>query len=211
MKCETKRARGRPCAFDREQALDTALQLFWQHGYEGTSIAALTDAIGINAPSLYAAFKSKENLYQEAISRYLQGAGAGLSECLCAAQSAHEAIKKLLHDTALSFVDSDKPRGCLIASGLLRTARENNPVAQWTAEKRKLSQEAIAVRLRKAISEGELASDCDADALAAYFASVIQGMSIQAVDGATREQLLRVAELAMNVWPAPINKQAQSA
>lgn len=196
-----KRARGRPRAFDKTQALKAALALFWRHGYEGTSIADLTKAMKINAPSLYAAFGSKEQLYREVLDLYLATNGAPVAHALSKPGAARSAVAEMLTAAARQFSRPGMPKGCLVANGALRCAEENRMATKETATIRRLSQNALRQRLERAVADGELAPRTDTAALAAFYASVVQGMSVQAVDGATREQLLMLAEYAMAAWP----------
>lgn len=197
-----KRARGRPRAFDKAHALKAALALFWRHGYEGTSVADLTQAMKINAPSLYAAFGSKEQLYREVLDLYSATHGAPVARALSAPGSTRNAVAEMLLAAARQFSRPALPKGCLVANGALRCAEENKVATKETAMLRRLGKDALRQRLARAVSDGELAPDTDTAALAAFYASVVQGMSVQAVDGATREQLLKLAGYALAAWPA---------
>jgi AcrR family transcriptional regulator len=210
MKDPVKRAPGRPRAFDREGALKAAMILFWRNGYEGTSMAQLTAAMGINAPSLYAAFESKEKLYREALTLYLGSLGnigvGALEECA----SAREGVQNVLEQAASAFTRRDCPSGCMVGSGALRGAEENQVVVQETAALRRMAQEATERRFKRAIADGELAPDTNFKALTAFYSTVVQGMSVQAQDGATRNDLLRVVNVAMAAWPsAPAKRKAK--
>jgi AcrR family transcriptional regulator len=198
---EIKKSRGRPRAFDREQALDQALQLFWAKGYEGTSLADLTTALGINAPSLYAAFESKPALYQAALNRYLAEQFKQLATMLAKASSAREGIADILHSVAAQFTQPDRPPGCPVASGVLRCAEANDEISQFTAEQRRTVRAMIQQRLQNDCAAGLLPVTLDTDALAGFYASVIQGMSVQAIDGASKAELLNIAEIALQAWP----------
>ena len=197
---ETKAIRGRPRAFDMDKALDAALDLFWRKGYEGTSIADLTEAMGINPPSLYAAFGGKETLFHQALDRYEAAHAVFWNEAL-AAPSAYEAMKKLLESTADSLSDKKNPRGCLIVQGALAGGDECDPVRQELAARRNKSVTMIRERLARAKREGDLHKDADPASLARYVATVIHGMAVQAVSGVSRPELRRVAETALKAWP----------
>jgi TetR/AcrR family transcriptional regulator, copper-responsive repressor len=201
MKIEQKRSRGRPRSFDRDSALHTALLLFWQHGYEGASIAQLSAAMAVNAPSLYAAFGSKEQLYREALELYAKQYGALLSQPLMAGGSAREALRQTLVAAARNFSASATPAGCPLASGMLHCASEHQGAAQISAAMRLAAQQAFAQRIEQGIRAGDVSRDCNVTALAGLFAAVIQGLSVQAIDGASQSQLLAVAEAAMQAWP----------
>ncbi len=196
-----KRARGRPRAFDKAQALKAALTLFWRHGYEGTSIADLTRAMKISAPSLYAAFGSKEQLYREVLDLYLATHGVPVARALSGPSSARTAVGEMLTAAAGQFTHPALPQGCLVANGALRCAEENRFATRETATLRRLLQDALRQRLARAVNDGELAMDTDTAGLAAFYTSVVQGMSVQAVDGASRRQLIALAEYAMAAWP----------
>jgi len=197
-----RRSRGRPREFDKQRALNAALLLFWRQGYEGASIAQLTRAMKITAPSLYAAFGSKQQLYREALERYASTHGDPVARALAAPGPCREVIGHVLAAAARQFTQPRLPHGCLVANGALRCATENRAAAAATALLRRLGQDALRQRIEAAIAAGELPDDTDASTLAAFYAAAVQGMSVQAVDGATREQLLRLGEYAMAAWPA---------
>lgn len=189
--------RGRPRAFDRRKALEAALELFWRQGYEGASINDLTAAMGISPPSLYAAFGGKERLYQEALDLYAATRGGYAARALAEEPTARAAIERMLREAAAVYAG----RGCMLASGALACAPEHAGVAADLARRRRDGREALSARLERAVAEGELPAGADAAALGAYYAAVIQGLSIQARDGATPEQLKAIARLAMAAWP----------
>lgn len=180
------RAVARPRSFDRDAALEQAMLAFWERGYAGTSISDLTGAMGIAAPSLYAAFGDKRALFDEAVARYQARPGSFVRAAL-AEPRARDAISRLLHDAAVQYTAAGRPNGCLVLS---------EPLA---SEEREVSRADIAERLRRGAAE--LPDGTDLDALAGYFATVIAGLSDRARDGATREQLLAVADVAMRAWP----------
>ena len=195
-----KRA-GRPRAFDREQALNTAMDLFWRHGFEGTSTAQLTAAIGIAPPSLYAAFGSKEALFREALALYGQRYGGFLSGPMSAPGSAREAVGQMLQGAARQFADAQHPLGCMVAAGELQASAAQGTLVAEVAQRRQAAQLAIRARLNRARQDGELPADSDTAALAAYFAMVVQGLAVQARDGAKPALLKQLADLAMQAWP----------
>jgi len=197
---ETKAIRGRPRAFDTDQALDAALDLFWRKGYEGTSIADLTEAMGINPPSLYAAFGGKEALFRQALDRYEAKHAVFWKDAL-GASTAYAAIKVLLEGTADSLSDKKNPRGCLIVQGALSGGDECDPVRQELAARRNKSVAMIRERLARAKREGDLPKDADPASLARYVATVIHGMAVQAVSGVSRPELRRIAATALKAWP----------
>ncbi|MCV2369347.1 TetR/AcrR family transcriptional regulator [Roseateles oligotrophus] len=197
----TKRSAGRPRAFDRNVALEIALDMFWRRGFEATSTTDLTAAMGISQPSLYAAFGSKEGLYREAVELYLLRYGTRVQQLIDTKGSAREAVAAILANAAHQYTDSSHAPGCMIASGALQVGPAHTDLLTQMVELRQAAQAAIKLRLDRAINEGELPKRTDTSSLAAYFAMVIQGMSVQAHDGATSVSLKRIAKLAMEVWP----------
>jgi AcrR family transcriptional regulator len=194
-------AMGRPRAFDKDQALDQALHVFWEKGYEGTSIADLTEAMGINPPSLYAAFGNKEALFREALDRYEALRDAIMEEAF-AAPSAREAMSRLLQGTADRLSDKDKPRGCLMVQGALSGGEECEAVKRDLAARRAGGEALIRERLKRAKREGDLPADADPAAIARFITTVLQGMAVQATGGAGRKELRAIADMALRAWPS---------
>jgi AcrR family transcriptional regulator len=193
--------KGRPREFDADMALEKALHVFWQRGYEGTSLADLTDAMGINRPSLYAAFGNKEELFRRALDRYTErGPGRGMREALSEA-TAREVVEQLFKNVAVAFTDPCHPRGCLAVQGALTCGEAADSIKQELCRRRLESENALRQRLERAKAEGDLASDADPVELARFVTTVTQGMSVQAAGGASCDDLLRVADLAMRAWP----------
>jgi AcrR family transcriptional regulator len=192
---------GRPRSFDRDQALDEALHVFWAEGYEGTSISDLTEVMGINPPSLYAAFGNKEKLFCEALDRY-EGLREQFMEEAFAAPTAREAMARLLERTADRLSDKSKPTGCLLVQGALSGGEECEVVKQNLAARRAAGEVMIRDRLKRAKREGDLPADADPAALACFVTTIMQGMSVQAAGGATRKELRAIADIALRAWPA---------
>ena len=198
---QSRSTRGRPREFDQEKALDQAVELFWRQGYEGTSIADLRKAIGITAPSLYAAFGSKEELYRLVLEHYLAGLGRTLADALREEADTFAAVRRFLFESAHNFAGPKNPRGCLISCAIPTCAPENRAVADIAASKRMSSVLTLRSRFQQAVKNGELPRDTDADQLARFYGAVIQGMSIQALDGAGAKALRGIAETALRAWP----------
>lgn len=196
----TRRKAGRPISFDREAALHEAMILFWQHGYEGTSLADLTAAMGVTPPSIYAAFGDKRTLFLEAVDRYASGPVTAESIILNAA-TAKDAAAALLHGSAVRFTGSDTPPGCLLATAAISCSAAAHEVQAELSAVRKRINDNLMVKIRKDIEAKRLPVSADAGALAGHIMAVVQGMSTLARDGATREKLLRIAAVAMTVWP----------
>ena len=196
----SRRKAGRPLSFDREAALHQAMLLFWRYGYEATSLSALTAAMGISAPSLYAAFGDKKQLFLQAVNRYLAGPPTP-AEMIAAAASAHDAALLLLHGAAIGFTGAYTPAGCLLASAATNCSPAAADVQAALAARRRDIEAALRDRIAKDVAAGELGKDTDADGLAGHVMAAIQGLSSLARDGATRDKLLRVAAVAMQAWP----------
>ena len=157
-------AMGRPREFDVDKALDLALQVFWRKGYEGASMADLTETMGITKPSLYSAFGNKEELFRKALDRYVDGPG-GYFQVALAKPTMRAVVEHLLYESADAVTDPNHPPGCLAVQGALSCG--------------------------------------DAADLAAYLSAILQGMAVQAAGGTTREQLRKIAEMALRTWPPP--------
>ena len=192
--------RGRPRSFDRAAALHRAMEVFWAKGYEGASLSDLTAAMGINSPSLYAAFGSKEALFLEATDLYTRSEGTGIWSTLEEAPTAKLAIAGFLTETARAYSQADRPQGCLIALGALHRDSTQGPICQDLRRRRAENQTALQTRLERAVAEGELPAGFDCQAAATFFATVQHGMSIQARDGATHAALMATVAGAMAAW-----------
>jgi AcrR family transcriptional regulator len=190
----------RPRTFDLDQATERALHVFWNKGYEGATLGDLTDAMGINRPSLYAAFGNKEELFRRALERYVAGPGAAAAAAL-EAETAREVALRLMRYYADAAGERDRPRGCLLVQGALACGDESRSVRSALTEARHGSEAALVARLERARREGDLAADARPSDLARYVLTVCHGLAVQAVGGATRQQLRRVVELAMRAWP----------
>jgi AcrR family transcriptional regulator len=196
-KNESAVQRGRPREFDTDEALDRALEVFWRKGYEGASISELTEAMGINRPSLYAAFGNKEELFRKALDRYVQGPAAYTYEALDE-PTAHAVAERFLREAADAVTSPDNPHGCLaLACGDAAAS-----IKQELSERQARWQSALRRRLERARREGDLAQVANCADLAQYIATVGQGMAVQAAGGATRDQLHKVARLALQAWPS---------
>ncbi|MBU9519522.1 TetR/AcrR family transcriptional regulator [Burkholderia multivorans] len=194
--------RGRPRSFDKDAALECAMQVFWRLGYEGASMADLTSAMGIASPSLYAAFGSKEALFRQALEHYRETEGREIWDGVERADTAYDGIRNYLMQTARVFTRRSKPAGCLIVLSALHPAERSDTVRQTLIEMREQTVDALRVRLREAAAAGEIAAQANVDAIARYYVTVQQGMSIQARDGASRRDLEAVAHAALAAWPA---------
>ncbi|MCX4870613.1 MULTISPECIES: TetR/AcrR family transcriptional regulator [unclassified Streptomyces] len=197
-KATEKGARPTRRAFDRDQALAAALREFWTHGYDTTSIASLTEAMGIRPPSLYAAFGDKRQLFEEAVELYTRTYGTAPSH----GSDARSAIAAMLRHLAADYTDPSHPPGCLIITAATNCGPGSQDLKAKLRAMREETKAAIASRIRVDIDAGRLPAATDADGLAAFYAAVVQGMNQQACDGADRETLRRIADAAMAAWPA---------
>jgi AcrR family transcriptional regulator len=191
---------GRPREFDIDQALDAALKVFWRKGYEGASLPDLTQAMGINRPSLYAAFGNKEALFRKAIDRYMEGPARHLREAL-EEPTARAVMQRLFRGTIDLVADAKNPSGCFLVQSALACGDTADAVRQELAKRRTASEAAIRQRFAHAVADGDLPADTDPTILARFVATVSYGMAVQAASGATRDDLTKVARLAMRVWP----------
>lgn len=199
----TAKPRGRPLAFNQEEALDAALNVFWSRGYEGTSMAELTEALGINKPSIYAAFGNKEELFRQALARYVSGPAAFVTEVKKQA-TAYQVVESFLRQAADFFTSKETPNGCLIVQAALTCGQNSSVIQQELIAYRKSFEERFAERFELAKVQGDLPQQIDSRKLAKYVATIHQGMSVQASSGATREELLAVVEMALRNWPTNI-------
>src|SRR5947208_505542 len=182
---------GRPRSFDLDKALDAALQVFWRKGYEGATLSDLTEAMGINRPSLYAAFGDKETLFRRVLDRYASGPGAYAAEALNE-RTARAAVERLLRTAAHSLTSPQHPRGCLIVQGALSCGDEAESVRRELITRREQGEAALRRRLQRARTDGDLPASSNPADLARYYVTVLHGMCIEAASGASRAELHRI-------------------
>lgn len=200
---ETARRRpGRPLSFDRDAALQRALELFWRQGYDTTSLADLTAAMRITPPSLYTAFGSKEQLFLEAKERYDATTERILGPLLDGAPTARAAIEGFLVAAARAYTDPSAPPGCFVLGAASNFAPDSARVARALRDRRTQTEARLARRIARGKRAGEIPRTVNAAELAAFYYTVVRGMSAQARDGASRRKLLAVAATAMSAWPA---------
>ena len=193
-------AMGRPREFDVDKALDLALQVFWRKGYEGASMADLTETMGITKPSLYSAFANKEELFRKALDRYVDGPGGYVPVAL-GKPTVRAAVEHLLYGAADAVTDPDHPPGCLAVQGALSCGDAAESIKQELMSRRATGEEDLRKRFDRAIAEGDLPAGSDAADLARYISAILQGMAVQAAGGTSREQLRKIAEMALRTWP----------
>ncbi|MFD0258221.1 TetR/AcrR family transcriptional regulator [Kitasatospora indigofera] len=201
--------RGRPRSFDRDAALAKAVDLFWEHGYEATSVADLTAAMGIRPPSLYAAFGDKRTLFREAVASYRQTYGSLLPRALDKGPTVRAGVARMLRTAAAEYTDAAHPWGCLLISATVNCTSPE--VEQDLREIRNANVRTLESRIRADVAAGHERPESDAATLAMFTATVLQGMSQRARDGAGRAELEQVAATAMLAWPAPEKPGAAAA
>lgn len=192
---------GRPREFNTEEALDHALKVFWAKGYEGASLPDLTEAMGINRPSLYAAFGNKEELFRKALDRYTEEAKKKRDEIL-SEPKVRVAMEKMLYGIADGSACPKSPRGCLLVQGALSCGDAAQSVKMELAQRRAQGEAAIRRRFEKAIAENDLPASASAADLARFVTTVMQGMAVQSASGASAEDLRAVAHWALQAIPA---------
>jgi AcrR family transcriptional regulator len=193
------KARGRPRSFDRETALEAAMAVFWEKGYEAASISDLTEAMGVNPPSLYAAFGDKEKLFLAAVDRYLE---ERRRSCPYADEpTARASMELLLTYMAHELTEPCHPRGCLMMMAAATTGSASQVLQKALANERAWGRERIRSRIRRGIAEGDVPRGTDANALTDFYVTIITGMGMRARDGASRKSLLVTVERAMQLFP----------
>ena len=193
--------RGRPRTFDPDTALRQALDLFWNRGYEGTSLNDLAEAMGIASASIYACFGSKEDLFRKVMALYGRTSGEPPRRALREQPTARAAIHAMLRATADQIAGPDTPHYCMLILAAPTGAVENHAIREFLADRRRDMHATIKDRLARGVADGDLAAPpASLDAIARYYTTVVQGLSVQARDGATRDELETVVTCAMAAW-----------
>jgi AcrR family transcriptional regulator len=194
--------RGRPAQFDRDQALHSAMDVFWGQGYEGTTLEDLQAAMGgISPPSFYNAFGSKEKLFREAVNRYVGTVGEPAVQTLVQEdRPVRAALEAMLRLTAESFSQPGKPHGCLLVLGAMNCAPASRGAQAYLQAIRQRAPKVIRRRLGRAVERGELSPGLDLDGIAAFYATIIHGLAVRAGDGVPRTALLAAVDGAMAAW-----------
>jgi AcrR family transcriptional regulator len=192
---------GRPREFDADVALDQAMEVFWRHGYEGATIAQLTEAMGINPPSLYACFGNKEGLLRAALDRYTKLRNVWMDEVV-AAPTARDVAERMLMGIADKQTDPANPPGCLLVQGGIACGTGSENVPFELAARRAQNEDQLRDRFVRAKAEGDLKGSADPAALARYVSAVSVGMGVMASSGADREALRQVADVAVQAVEA---------
>lgn len=194
--------RGRPRTFDESTALDQAMRLFWDRGYEAAGVDDLANAMGISMSTFYSTFGDKEKLFLSALSKYEVEKRGYASEILTRPQSAFLAFQELFEEAAHQLTREDQPRGCMLTLALHNCSPELETLRDQLNARRTDTVNAFELRLKAAQVSLEIPPDTDVRGLAWFLANTIQGMSIQARAGATRKDLLKISQWAMKAWPA---------
>jgi AcrR family transcriptional regulator len=198
-----KRGRGRPSTFDRTEALREAMKLFWDRGYEGTSFDDLVACMGISPSSFYNTFGSKEQLYREVTDHFLHDAMKWIKGALNEeGADTRTAVSHLLRSAADEFTHEDLPRGCMISLHGTHQSPDLTPIREMMSDHRASSEVYLAERIRKGMADGDMPPHTDVEGLAAYIHTIVRGLAVLARDGASRERLQHIGEIAMQAWPA---------
>ncbi len=196
---------GRPREFDREKAIETAMNTFWEKGFESTSLADLRTVLNLSSASFYAAFGSKKALYEECLKRYTETCGEVTSYLDDSSISPKQAIQTMLKHTVAVQTSSTSPQGCMAVLSGMNCCDDNKEVETLTFSVRKQTRDAIFRCVKRGIELGELAAKTDAESYTLMLDSFVKGISIQAKDGATEEQLLAAADYLLMNWTSPTN------
>ncbi|GAB2666399.1 TetR/AcrR family transcriptional regulator [Saccharopolyspora gloriosae] len=191
---------GRPREFDRDAALQAALRLFWEHGYEATSLAQLRTALGISSASFYAAFGSKEALFEEVVQTYMASFGRVTDAVGREDLPPRDAVEQVLRASARTQADPTHPAGCLLVLAATVGSADHGTVRALLTERRAVVRRNVAACVRRAVATGELDAETDPENLAVVFTSFMYGLSIESRDGATPESLDAAITHLMKVW-----------
>ncbi|MEV1026030.1 TetR/AcrR family transcriptional regulator [Streptomyces sp. NPDC050264] len=191
---------GRPRGFDADEALERAMLVFWEQGYEGASLADLTGAMGITRTSMYAAFGNKEELFRKVLHRYAEGPAAYVARAL-EEPTARQVATAFLAGSVRTTTRPDCPAGCLAVQGSLAAGDSGRPARDTLAAWRDEACAHLRDRFQRAVDEGDLPSDANTGLLARYVMAVSNGIAVQAAGGAGRDELQQVADAALRSWP----------
>jgi AcrR family transcriptional regulator len=195
MKSESGKT-GRPISFDKDVALEAAMLLFWERGFEGTSMADLTQAMGLNPSSIYAAFGDKHALFSLAVKRYMDSRTQYATEALD--QPTLEKVVRAPFDNTVAFLSAPgHPPTCMTLAGAVGCSADATPARDIMTEIRKQNEVAMRERFLQARKSGELSKDINVDDYTRYLSSILAGLSIQAANGSTKTELKRTAQMAL--------------
>jgi AcrR family transcriptional regulator len=191
---------GRPRSFDRDVALKRAMEMFWERGYEAVSLAEIASELGLTKPSIYAAFGGKAALFREAIELYSRTAGSSTQSALADEPTARAAVEAMLRNNARSYTTPGRPRGCMVVLAASVGSSENEEIRAFLASIRKQSRDLLAKRVQRGIRDGDVAAGADAQRVAAFYTTLLAGLSVQARDGVSAQAMNRTIDDAMSLW-----------
>ena len=200
-----KKGRGRPKVFDREAALDKAMTLFWQYGYEATSLSDLVEATGAKAPTLYAEFVNKEGLFRAVLDHYINRFASKNEACLfCDDQTLLEALRHYFTAVATCFTSKDTPAGCFMINTSAALAASSKEIAKTIKSRHAVQEQTLYKFLQLRQARGEIPAEKNVAELAQFLSCILQGMSISAREGASFETLMQITETTLRLWPQMI-------
>lgn len=202
MTMEARKGRGRPREFNRDDVLAAALRLFWEKGYEPTSIAEICGATNVSPPSLYAAFGNKSALFLEAVRHYEKIYWEKPAQRLMAEKNLHTAVTNYFQEAARILLSPEAPCGCMAVLSGINISENETEIINELQRMRGASKKLFAERMRKAIQAGEIPAETDVPALAGALAALLEGMSLQAREGLFLSELKAIAALAPRLLPA---------
>jgi AcrR family transcriptional regulator len=194
--------RGRPKAFDRETALEAAMLLFWNRGFEQTSVDELAAAMGIRTSSLYSSFGDKETLFLETVEYYQAGRGSVYDAAVLNGKTAREGVENLFRVTAVERTRKDQPNGCMLCLALPTCSPKYEHLQRELDRLRDLSDTVLLGRLEAGVKNGEIPASTNLSLLVNFFRTTLWGMSLKARAGASRETLIEIGNLALQAWPS---------
>jgi AcrR family transcriptional regulator len=197
---EKRRAAGRPRGFDPDAALERALLVFWEHGYEGASLATLTEAMGISTTSMYATFGNKEELFRKALERYTEGPSAYVARAL-EEPTALDVATAIIAGTIRTTTRPAGPHGCLGVQGALATGDAGRGARDLLVDWRDDGYSTLRDRFGQAVDDGDLPPEADPAVLARYLTALTYGIAVQAASGVGRDELQKMADAALRAWP----------
>ncbi|MFV0262456.1 MAG: TetR/AcrR family transcriptional regulator [Kluyvera sp.] len=197
-----KKGRGRPKVFDREAALDKAMTLFWQYGYEATSLSDLVEATGAKAPTLYAEFVNKEGLFRAVLDHYISRFASKNEACLfCDEQTLLEALRNYFTAVATCFTSKDTPAGCFMINTSAALAASSKEIAKTIKSRHAVQEQTLCQFLQLRQARGEIPAEKNVAELAQFLSCILQGMSISAREGADFATLMQITDTTLRLWP----------
>lgn len=196
-----EKPKGRPRSFDRDQALRRALDLFWRKGYEPSSVAELCAVMEINPPSLYAAFGNKAKLFIEAVNFYERTYWKATWERLEQTQDINEAISNFFSEAADILLSPSVPCGCMVVIAAINVSADSTDVVRAVSVLRQEGKDLFEKRLARAVQEKQLPQETNTAGLATVLNTLLEGMSIEAKDGAEPDSMHLIGQHAVRLLP----------